>query len=220
MEKFHPKIICDSRELRSPVIKELDKLGVNIQIETLPVGDFVLSDRVKIERKTVDDFYNSLFVDKKLFSQLYDLAHTSDVPLLIIEGYEAEMFTARRIDGRAVDGILNSICLMRIPIRYSVNPQGTANIMASIARKEQVEDKREVSYHGKRSHLSIHEQLVYCVTSIPDVGPATAKDLLRYFGNIESIARAGIFELMEVDGIGEKTACAIRNIITENYNKQ
>jgi Fanconi anemia group M protein len=213
------KIIVDQRELRSPVVKALDMFGIDIELKVLEVGDYVLSDRVKVERKTVEDFYNSLFTDRKLYSQLFDLSHSCERPLLIIEGYEAEMFTARRIDGRAVDGILNSIALMRIPIRYSVNPQGTANIIVSIATKEQREDKREVNYHGKRSHLSVHEQLEYLISSIPDIGTSTAKSLLIHFGTIEAIARAGIGELIEVDGIGKLTAEKIRNIMTENYNR-
>jgi len=215
------KIICDSRELRSSVIKELDRQGINIQIETLPVGDFVLSDRVKVERKTVDDFYNSLFVDKKLFSQLFDLSHSCERPLLAIEGYEAEMFTARRIDARAVEGILNSIALMRIPIRYTVSPKGTAQMLASIAAKEQSEDKRTVSYHGKRSSLSEKEKLEYVITSFPDcnVGTSTAIELLKYFGSIESVVKAGVSELDEVPNIGEPTAIKIRNLLTQNYNQ-
>jgi len=213
------KIIADSRELRSPVIKELDKLGIDIQIETLPIGDYVLSDRVKVERKAIDDFYNSLFVDRKLFGQLFDLSHSCERPLLAIESYEAEMFTARRIDAKAVEGILNSIALMRIPVRYTVSPKGTAQMLASIATKEQSEDKREVSYHGKRSHLSTPEKLEYIVSAIPDcgVGRSTAITLLKHFGTVENVMKAGIGELVEVDGIGEKTACAIRNILTEHY---
>ncbi len=216
---MNPTIICDSRELRSQTIKELDKLNVNIKIETLPIGDYVLSDRVKVERKTIDDFYNSLFTDRKLFGQLFDLSNSCDRPVLIIEGYEAEMFTARRIDARAVDGILNSIALMGIPIRYSVNPKGTANILASMAAHEQNDNKREISYHGKRSHLSVHEQQIYIVSAINGIGSATAKDLLKHFSTIENIAKAGIGELVEVDGVGSKTAEAIRNIMTENYNQ-
>jgi Fanconi anemia group M protein len=213
------KIIVDQRELRSPVAREMDKLNIDMQFEILPVADYVLSERCAVERKTPEDFYNSLFTDKKLFSQLYDLSHSYERPVLIIEGYETELFTCRRIDAKAVEGILNSIALMRIPVRYSVNPSGTARILAGIASKEQSETKKVFSFHGKRSHLSMPEKLVYCISSIPDVGPATAKDLLRYFGTIEAIARAGIYELMEVDGIGEKTASAIRSIITENYNQ-
>lgn len=212
------KIFCDSRELRSGVPAHLERLGAELHIEIMEVGDYVLSDRVAVERKTVDDFYNSLFSDKKLFGQLHDLRQY-EIPILIIEGYEAEMFTARHIDARAVEGILNSIALMRIPIRYSVNPQGTAQILASIASKEQNDEHRAVSYHGKRSHLSMSEKLVYIISAIPDVGETNAKNLLKYFGTIENISRAGISELQEVKNIGEKTAVALRNIVTENYNR-
>ena len=89
-----------------------------------------------------------------------------------------------------------------------------------IAKKVQAETKNSnFSMHGKRSHLSMPEKLVYCISSIPDVGPATAKDLLRHFGTIEAIARAGMDELMEVDGIGHLTAEKIRNLLTQNYNQ-
>ena len=212
------KIIADSRELRSPVVKELEKLDVDIQIETLPIADYILSDRVAIERKTIDDFWHSLIEERKLFGQLHDLTQY-EIPILIIEGYEAELFTSRNVNPKAIDGILNSIALMRIPIRYSVNYRGTAQIMASIAEKEQSENKREFSFHGKRSYLSKNEQLIYIISAIPDVGPVNARNLLKYFGTIENISHAGISDLMCVDGIGEKTACAIRNTVTENYNR-
>jgi ERCC4-type nuclease len=213
-----PKIICDSRELRSPILKELDKLSVDIQIETLPIADYILSDRVAVERKTIDDFWKSLIEERKLFGQLHDLTQY-EIPILIIEGYEAELFTSRNVNPKAVDGVLNSIALMRIPIRYSVNAAGTAQIMVSIAEKEQTENKKDFSYHGKRSQLSKNEQLIYVISAIPDVGPVNAQKLLKYFGTIENISQTGISDLMCVDGIGVKTACAIRNIVTENYNR-
>lgn len=60
------KIIVDVRE------KNMAKLlhnYANIELKTLEVGDYVLSDRVVVERKTAEDFVNSI-IDKRLFSQL------------------------------------------------------------------------------------------------------------------------------------------------------
>lgn len=210
------KIICDVRELRSPVIKELDLQGIDIQLETLPVADYILSDRVACERKTIDDFYSSLFTSKKLFGQLHDLKQY-EVPILIIEGYEAELFTARRIDARAVEGILNSIAMMRIPIRYTVNPSGTARLLASIATKEQSEEKRTVSYHGKRSSLDSHEQLVYTLSSVTDIGTVKATNLLKEFKTLKSIANAEIEQLTKVKLIGEQTASHIKEYFEREF---
>jgi len=213
-------ILVDSRELRSFVAKELDRLGMELQIIQMDVGDYCVSDEVCFERKATEDFLKSWIDEKKLFGQLHDLAQSYSKPILLIEGFENELYTLRRIDSRAVQGCLNAIALMGIPTLYTMNPKGTAQVIAMIAKKIQEENKNSnFSMHGKRSHLSMPEKLVYCISSIPDVGPATAKDLLRYFGTIESICRAGIDELMCVDGVGEKTASAIRNIVTENYNR-
>jgi len=45
------KIIVDHRETRSKVIGSLEKLGADIEIITLKVGDYVVSDQVAFERK-------------------------------------------------------------------------------------------------------------------------------------------------------------------------
>lgn len=57
-EKLQAQIIVlvDSRELGAIVTRELAKLGVLVRSQTLEVGDFVLSDRVVVERKDVEDF--------------------------------------------------------------------------------------------------------------------------------------------------------------------
>ena len=212
------QIFCDSRELRSLVIKELDRMGVDITIKTLEVGDYVVSDRVAFERKTIDDFLKSWIDEKKLFTQIYDLKVSYEKPILLVEGFQDELYTLRRIDPRAVQGCLNTIAIMGIPTLYSINPAGSAKIISMIAKKEQNDNKKEFSFHGKRSHLSKNEQLIYIISAIPDVGPVNARNLLKYFGTIENMSQAGISDLMCVDGIGEKTACSIRNLVTENYN--
>ncbi len=221
MSDFHPKVIIDQRELRSPVAKELDRLGCDIKFLTCEVGDYILSERVGCERKTPPDFFNSLFgADKnKLFGQLYDLSHAYERPLLLFEGYEQELFTTRNVNPKAIQGIINSIALMRIPILYTLNPTGTAQIIVSIASKEQTEDRRGFSAHGKRSHLSSRGKKEYVISSFPDcnVGTKTAIDLLNYFGTIECVVTASTEELQEVPGVGEITAEKLRALITEKY---
>jgi len=44
---------------------------------------------------------------------------------------------------------------------------------------------------------------------IPQVGATAAKDLARHFGSVESLREASVEELVEIDGIGEKTAQGI-----------
>ena len=214
------QVYCDSRELRSPVIKELDRMGANITVKILEVGDYVISDRVAFERKTVDDFLKSWIDEKKLFTQIYDLKVSYERPILLVEGFQDDLYTARRINPVAVQGVINSIAVMGVPTLYTGSPKGTAQIIAMIARREQEENKRLPSAHGKRSHMTQDEQLTYIISAIPGIGPQTATDLLVHFGTIEEIARAGIWELQEVANVGEKTADAIRNTMTARYRQK
>ena len=216
-------IYIDKRELNSQVPKELEKLGCVLEYRILEISDYVLSDRICIERKTPDDFFNSLFGEgRKLFGQLSDLKNSYEVPILIFEGSESELFTTRNVNPKAIQGILNAIAMMRIPILYSVNPAGTANILFSIANKEQNEEHRSISLHGKRSHMSPNDALIYTVSSMAgcDVGTDKARALLERFGSIERIAYSTVDQLKEVDGIGKKTAERIVEFFTRIYEKK
>lgn len=61
------KIIADHREVPSGIVDELVRLGVEVEARQLKVGDFILSDRVGVERKSVGDFLQSI-VDKRLMT--------------------------------------------------------------------------------------------------------------------------------------------------------
>jgi Fanconi anemia group M protein len=52
-----PEIVIDRREMRSHVAKTLERLGVKLTFKTLLVGDYVVSDRIAFERKTIDDLF-------------------------------------------------------------------------------------------------------------------------------------------------------------------
>ena len=50
---------------------------------------------------------------------------------------------------------------------------------------------------------------------IPNVGKATAKELIRYFGSIDRIEDASVEELVKVGDIGEISAAGIRNFFED-----
>ena len=76
-------IYVDHRERK--IIKKLSEKNVMIETGQLEVGDFIISDRVGVERKEVGDFLNSM-MDKRLFTQMTNLKDNFLSPLLIIEG--------------------------------------------------------------------------------------------------------------------------------------
>ena len=62
-------VYADYREKSSGVIKKLIDLGIQVNLKKLDVGDYLVSDELCIEYKTVPDFIDSL-IDKRLFTQL------------------------------------------------------------------------------------------------------------------------------------------------------
>lgn len=80
------RIVVDPGELRSGVVKSLEKQGVEIEITKLETGDYIANHWIAFERMTIDDILKSVFEDMKLFSRIKYLANSYERPVLIIEG--------------------------------------------------------------------------------------------------------------------------------------
>ncbi|MDW7725643.1 MAG: DEAD/DEAH box helicase [Candidatus Methanoperedens sp.] len=210
------KVFVDKREIRSAVAKTLEKLGVNVILETLEVGDYVVSNRVGIERKTVADFLSTLMDGRDLFGQVSDLARAFERPLLIIEG--DGLYTTRQIHPNSIRGVLASIVIdFGVPILFSRDEEDTAALVNIMAKREQAGGSREISLHGKKTSLTLKEQQEYVVSSISDIGTVVARNLLTHFGSVGKIMAASRDELMEVPLVGPRTADRIREVIAGEY---
>ncbi|MDP2841073.1 MAG: ERCC4 domain-containing protein, partial [Candidatus Methanoperedens sp.] len=215
-EKDKIKVFVDQREIRSHVARSLEKLGMDIVLKTLEVGDYVVSDRVGIERKTVEDFLSTLMDGRDLFGQISDLRRTFDRPLLIIEG--EGLYTTRQIHPNSIRGILSSIAIdFGVPIIFSRDEEDTAALIAIMAKREQTDGKKDISLHGKKTSLTLKEQQEYVISSLPEIGPAVARNLLLHFGSVERVMSASREELMEVGLVGPKTADRIREVVNGAY---
>ncbi len=214
-----PTIYVDSREMKSGVVKKLIELGAKVKVEKLDVGDYVLSDRVAVERKTVDDFLESLInKERDLFGNLINLKKAYPKALLIIEGNG--LYTRRNVNPNAVRGALSAIAVdIGIPILFSSNETDTAELLLTIARREQEYRERPVALHSGKSKRTLKDEMEYIVSAISNVGPVIAKNLLKEFQTIEKIATASVEELMKVKNVGRKTAESIRRLMTTKYDE-
>jgi len=209
-------VYVDQREIRSHVAHALEKLGVEIILRTLAVGDYVVSDRVGIERKTADDFLGTFLDGGDLFGQISDLVRAYNRPLLIIEG--EGLFTKRQIHPNSIRGALSTIAIdFGVPVLFTKDEEDTAALISVIAKREQSDLKKEINLHGSKTASTLPEQQEYVVSAISEIGPVVAKNLLRHFGSVEQIMIASKEELMEVDLVGPKTADRIREVVGGIY---
>jgi Fanconi anemia group M protein len=214
-EKTGIRVLVDSREMRSEVVKLLREFGANLEIKNLEIADYVLSDRVAVERKTVDDFVDSLISDR-LFQQLLKLK-TYPRPLIVLEG---ENIYRRAVHPNAIRGAIATIVTdFGIPMIFTKDEKETAEFIFAIARREQEEKKRKVVEHFGKTKRTLKEEQEYVVSALSGVGSVIAKNLLEHFQTIERIATASEKELMEVPKVGEKTAKRIRLLMTTPYSE-
>ncbi|MEM3373761.1 MAG: DEAD/DEAH box helicase [Candidatus Woesearchaeota archaeon] len=207
-------VYADFREKGSGVIKKLVDLGINVKLTTLEVADYVLSDRLCIEHKTIADFVDSL-LDKRIFSQLKDMKKY-EKQVLIIEG-EDDIFSLRNVHPNAIRGLISMICVdYSVPIIYTKNFEETAYMIAVMAKREQENNNNGFTFHTSKP-LTLKEQQEYIVSSFPGIGSILAKPLLDKFKTIKNIVNASEDELKSVDLIGDKKASKIREVLDSEY---
>ncbi len=218
------KIIIDHREKSSGIIAEIEKQGIETETRQLISADFVIQTKVNehiqtigVERKTQNDFINSI-MDKRIINQLKLLRESFKIPLLVIEGSE-NIYSLRDFHPNAIRGMLASIALdYQIPILYTKNPMDTASLLAVIAKRLE-KNKKHISLLDRRKPLTLKEQQEFQIESLPGIGPALAKNLLKHFGSIHAIINAPEEELMQVEMLGPIKSKKIRELIISLYKQ-
>lgn len=209
------KIIVDHREYRSSVVKNLSTKGTDVEPQQLDVGDYVLSSRIGVERKNVDDYLDSL-LSGKLFKQVVQLRNAYSRPILIIEG--GDLYTKRNINHNAIFGSLASISVdYGVSILTTKDSGETADLLHVIAKREQREDKKAVAVRGEKPLMSVRERQQFIIEGLPNVSAVIAKRLLSHFGSIKDIANASEEELQQIKGVGKNIALDIINLLNTNY---
>lgn len=207
-------VYADSREGNSKVIRHLTEMEMDVKVRPMAVGDYQVSDDVAIERKTAKDFVDSI-MDKRLFKQATELREEFKNPLIILEGDD---FYNGFINPNAVRGSIASIALdFGISIIPTRNAQDTAAMIKRIAIREQTGEKPHIQTRTDKKPVNMWEQQLFIVESLPNIGPVNAKKLLEHFGTVSKIINASENELMEVEGIGKKTAKNIRKVVDSKY---
>jgi len=206
-------IFVDYRE--RDMAKLLESMGLEVTLRNLEVGDYAISERVAVERKTARDFVSSIIdPQRNLFRQMADLARTYDRPILILEGRD---FYSTQMSPASIQGAMASVAIdYGVPIIPTEDQNETANVIALLVRRENKEG-REPKAHGHKTARTLKEQQEYLISAIPSVGPRVARNLLRHFGSIQQVMTASVEELREVTLVGPKIAERIRELVGGEY---
>jgi Fanconi anemia group M protein len=151
-----------------------------------------------------------------MFEQVGAAARHYARPVVVVEG--EDLYGRRNVHPNAIRGALASLAVdFGASVLRTTDVDDTADLLYTIARREQEDADRSVSVHGGKGSRTLTEQQEYVVGSIAEVGPVTARSLLAHFGSVEAVMTADREALLEVSGVGEVTADRIREVVGSEY---
>jgi ERCC4-type nuclease len=189
-------VVFDHREVRSGIPDALAAAGIDLKPEQLPAGDYVVSDRLVVERKTGADLAASI-KDRRLFDQIARLKASFEAVVLVVEG-EPVHISESSWQGALARAVASGASLLR-----TANSDETA---MWLTRFHHLEGKPPSELRGRpqprrpTTDLSdVAEDVLRCLPGVSSVG---ARRLLEHFGSLRAVFAADEHALRAVPGIG------------------
>jgi ERCC4-type nuclease len=186
---------------------------VQLTIDRLDLGDYVINGAVVVERKTIADLSTSI-IDGRLFRQMRRLACAPERAALIVEGTRAQC-EHTRVRREAIQGALiaASVCF-GVAVLRATDADETARLLCYTARQLARHACGVLPRPGYRPK-GLHRRRHYVLEGLPGIGPERAQRLLCEFGTIQAVCCASEKELARVRGIGRGIAARIRKVVRE-----
>ena len=211
-------VIVDSREASAAqkLVNRLRELGAEVAVKALPRGDYIISDRVAIERKTVKDFAYTL-TRRQLFEQVFELKDYYECPILLLEGYMPIIYKFSRIKPASVWGALFALAKNGIAVVPTMNYKESADFIITACKQEQLAERRSPKVHPMKKFESLAEAQIYFLSSLPNVGREKAITLLRaYRTPMRALERVEAWA-RELRGFGPKIVERVRAVLNTPY---
>jgi len=211
-ETDKPTIIIDTREASAApkIVKGLTELGAQIRLETLQKGDYIISDQVAVERKTVHDFVYTL-TRRFLFDQIFKLKEVYVKPFVLIEGYLPIVYRFSRIQPASVWGAMFALAKQGINMIHTNSYKETVDFLYVAAKQEQIVEKRAPVIHPIKPTETLQDQQVFFLASLPIIGREKAVSLLESY-------QTPLNALLNVDN-WKKEAYGLGPVITERVKQ-
>ena len=114
-----------------------------------------------------------------------------------------------------VDELIKAGYIKNIADIYKLQEKRDELVASGIIGREKNTDKILANIEKSKDREAYR---FLCGLGIPNVGKATAKSLMKYFGNIERLQSANEEEIAQVEDVGEITAMSIHNYFIDADN--
>ena len=204
------RIIVDERERKSGIPDLLKSVGLNLEIKTLPVGDYIVAPETIIERKSIRDLMSSVF-DGRLFDQCSRLKDHFQHPIVLMEGNVDEIEEIAENPLIFYGAISTVVMDFKIPVIPTPSAAHTAKLLVSMCSRKNAANGPYLKKIKKSSDLEKQQLSILC--SMPGIGEKFATRMLEKFGTPLKVLTATAAELAKVEGLGVTRAKKIKKIL-------
>ena len=204
------RIIVDEREQKSGIPKLLKSVGLNIEMKTLLVGDYIVAPETIVERKSIRDLMASVF-DGRLFDQCSRLKEHFQHPIVLMEGNVDEIDEITENPLIFYGAISTVVIDFQIPIIPTPSAEHTAKLLVSMCSRKDIPKGPYLKKIKKSSDLQKQQLSTLC--SLPGIGEKFAVRMLEKFGTPLKVFTATSSELAKVEGLGEARAKKIKKML-------
>jgi DNA excision repair protein ERCC-4 len=204
------RIVIDDREKKSGIPDLLKSVGLNIEMKTLPIGDYIVAPETIVERKSIRDLMASVF-DGRLFDQCTRLKEHFEHPVVLMEGNVDEI--EEIMDNPMIFyGAISTVVLdFKIPVIPTPSAAHTAKLLVSMCSRK---DASKGPFLKKiKKSPDLERQQLSSLCSLPGVGERFAVRMLEKFGTPLKVFTATTAELAKVEGLGEARAKKIKKVL-------
>lgn len=224
----------------SPVAQQLIARGVSVQSANLNAGNYLITGTCAILHLPIAEFC-SWISNKTIFRRITEFKRAVKEPVVIIEGH---LNGERLISPSALRGALAFVAVHnRVPILFSADASESADLIYAMVNQVQngmgmtldasnAASSEPIGVPAERLHegngngnghqdgeaswINLPEKIVQMV---PEIGPLTARALLKRFGNLKGVFSANVQDLTKIEGIGPKKAKKIASFFSRRDSR-
>lgn len=238
------KVLVDAREFRAPLPGLLHRIGLRVVPCVLTVGDYILTPKVCVERKSIPDLIGS-FKSGRLYEQCERMCKYYSHPALLIEfdnnqSFSLEPFSESRLrpntikaphptaSGRMQEGIQKDLAALvinfpKMKILWSASPYQTAELMLELKAEREEPDIVKAVNAGldeekQKSNVELSSNIVVLLQNIPGITNLDYYLIMRKIKDVKKLMNLKRHDFIKL--VGEDLGGRIFEYLSANYSEE
>ncbi|RKP19690.1 hypothetical protein ROZALSC1DRAFT_28734, partial [Rozella allomycis CSF55] len=210
---------------------EAHKKNIDIEPVTIEVGDYILTPKICVERKSIPDLISSLNTGR-LYTQVEAMCRYYDHPIVLIEfdhqkafSLQSQEFYSSEINSTSVSSKLALLILHfpKLRLIWSSGVYETVEIFMDLKKGQEQPDLNKVLLTGGDSSIENDESTNFLFKDIlltmPGVTIYNVRTILQSVKNLKDLSNKDLKSLKALigDGPGEKECAYHHKIINDSH---